>query len=217
MERKYGCILWGGALTVLLTMGFARGELYTHSWDHPCDTPPDYGLVCPELGGDGPGPGDCWCQADWSDADNWTGIGYPNDPDSHNPQIIHSNTGHCDGGTNDGDPCSQSSDCPSGTCDDIETHLLIRLTEDIAIHPLHIDSQATAATTDALYVMFFSRTCAGGVNAGLECRSSMDCPGSTCQTASYELSPLVLYMDATNGTITLTVGSTTTLVTDTTD
>ena len=208
----------GGALTVLLTMGVAKGENYSHQWTHPCDTPPDYGLVCGAGGGGGEGPSsnDCWCQADWSDADNWVtgwGSGYPDDTDD-NPYIPHSNTGHCDGGTNDGDPCSESGDCPSGTCENVETDLLIRLTENIVTSTLTIETTNSAATSDHQRLRIFSRTCSGGTWAGMACDSNSDCLGGSCGSGTYELSVPVLILDATYGPISLSVGARTTLVTE---
>jgi hypothetical protein len=208
------------AMVAVLSIGLSHpssafGEHYSHWWDHPCNSPPDYGLVCNEGGGEsfGPGLGQCWCQAQWSDADNWTGTGYPDDTDD-NPRIQHSNTGHCDGGTNDGDPCSESGDCPSGTCDNIETQLLIQFTENLTTHPLHIDTLSSAASTDSLNVKFFSRTCAGGSNAGLACEQDLECSMSTCQSASYALTLEALYIDATDGAIVLTIGGSTTVSTE---
>lgn len=153
----------------------AFAENYSHWWDHPCDTPPDYGLTC-LGGGGGESLDECYCDADWSDADNWTGTGYPDDTND-NPRIYHSNTGHCNGGSYDGDPCSTSGDCPGGTCDDVEESLHIRLSENLTTSVLSIDTSSTGATTDALDLALYSNT------------------GSKTLTVD------ALHLDATNGAI----------------
>ncbi len=86
----------------------AFGDPYDYTWDHPC---PEQPLHC--YWHEPP----CWCQGEWDNQDHWLSNpdGYPSDP-SDTAMIEHSNTGHCNGGFNDGDECNDNLEC-HGTCD----------------------------------------------------------------------------------------------------
>jgi hypothetical protein len=126
----------------------AFGDPYDYTWDHPCPDPQE--LTCEPF----TQPPVCWCEADWDDADNWIGDGYPSDP-SDTAMIEHSNTGHCDGGANDGDPCSEAGDCP-----------------DACVGGLNHGDECNDDVD-------CPGTCDVGERAGQACNSDSDCPG-TC-------------------------------------
>ncbi len=157
-------------------------------WLHPCKNDPGTEQTCdPFLE-----PPLCWCEADWDDELNWTcfGIasGYPDLP-SENARFRHSNTGYCNGGTRDGDPCSQDSDCPRVSCENFELYLELQLTTE-SIGGLWIETAATNATDEKLEIRFESK-------------------GNSAKT----LTTLQVILDATNGPITLKISDSATLKT----
>jgi hypothetical protein len=166
----------------------------TYIWQHPC--------VCPRGSlGDPPWhceggwpPGDyldtCWCIGSWNTSDNWEDIyGYPGIPDTSTERadLILSNTGCC----NDDSQCSVDGDCWSGTCDDAETRLTLKIMT-ATILGLHIVTDSTSATTDALTVNLDRST----------------------PSASNTLTAGYVFIDATNGPVTLSLGVSATLQTN---
>ena len=105
------------------------------------------------------------CEADWDEPSNWFTCVYGGDceepttsyPDSTDEDviIIASNTGTCDGGVDDGLPCSQNSDCTGAgnTCKDYEAQLVIMLSTE-TVRDVSVATKSTAATTDQLYLRF---------------------------------------------------------------
>ncbi len=144
----------------------------TFDWDHPCTAET---LEC--IGE--PPIQICWCEAGWSVAGNWTGgLGPYPDGTSDNAFIDHSNTGTCDGGVDDGEPCSVDGDCQGrdNTCEKIETYLDMELTESLSIHKLYLTTISTTAQTDHLVIRL---------------------------NGAYTLTPTEVNLDASNGELSL--------------
>lgn len=182
-------------MTAIAVAGGREG--YDFWWHHPCEDPED--LTC-EGGGQRerrPSPERCWCEGLWQDEDNWwtNPPGYPDEPDE-TAMIYHSNTGFCSGGSDDGERCSEDSDCEGiGTCEDVEKWLAIQLDASETIEGLFFRTKALPRTTDDRLEVKFTRE-------GL---------GTRTLTAGY------LRIDACNGPVKLTVGEFVTLQTDHTD
>lgn len=216
-------------LTLMLAVGACIGLLAApamaqpatppdYVWDHPCADDPvgtqtcDSGQTESEF---------CWCQGEWNEEDHWASDpdGYP-DQSTDAAAIHHSNTGYCDGGTNDGDPCSENGDCSGGTCDNYEDHLKIDMVTE-TINSLEILVDDTNATDDALDVRFNNiGVCDGGTHHGDPCDCTTDCPRGTCVKSNKTLNVGDLYLDADNGPLTIKVIDTVASVllkTDTTD
>lgn len=224
----------------------AAAEGWDYYWDHPCFEDPESTLICPYTQqltiGFGPGT-ECWCVGEWSNPDHWNGeAGYPDEP-GETALIWHSNTGHCVGGSQDGEPCSDHDDCPgvSNGCIKLESYLAIGITTE-AFEGFNIRSKDMPnASHDTLTVRFDSERCVGGPNGGKWCDTSLDCPSGTCYTytetmttgivgihaasgpATLELSdsvrlyPAGLNLDAENGEVTVVITDSATLKTDTSD
>ena len=136
----------------------------------------------------------CWCEGDWADAGYWQYLGndcgpdcpadssWPADSDDH-AVIEASNTySFCVDGPKDGDVCSSTSEClPLGTCQE-ETELRINLsTETIGYLLIRTANEVVGDET-------------------LKIRLLGDGAGS-----AEVLETTVLELDATNGTLTLSV------------
>ena len=142
------------------------GEQWDCSWVHPCD---ETNLTC---GGWDCCPLECssyFCVAEWDVSTNWTGVllqcnGFPDSP-TESAIIRHSNTGTCDGGSNDGQPCSEDNDCPPitqspSTCENVEDDVDIEIPT-ITIEALKIETKSTSATNDILTINFKPKDPAG--------------------------------------------------------
>ncbi len=202
-RMRIGLITTGIVAAIAIPVSAEEWEC---QWDHPCTDDPGSTLLCNYT------ETQCWCDADWNVAGNWSCLfgGYPDDTDE-SVRIMHSNVGYCDGGFNNGDACSDSSDCPGCRpaycpCDDIENHVIIELTDEI-VGGMKIETRSTDATDESLTVHFESKgKCVGGGNPGASCNDDGDCTGAgTCEDASRTLDSVCLTLKATYGPVTLVV------------
>lgn len=140
-KRRRGLKVWLTMLGVG-TLASVAYAIWETTWVNPCPDP-DAVQCAPFVGFP------CWCEGDFSDTANWSGdvpttggVGL----------VVHANTGYCEGGVDDGDPCDADGDCTSpGTCGDEESYLLINVDER-GYAGLEIATDTNTCCTDALEV-----------------------------------------------------------------
>lgn len=199
ITRTKGMLLMLGCAAFLTIP--AHGVEIDCSWVHPCD---ETNLDCLMWGCC---PIYCtkfFCDADWDVSANWTGstcVGYPN-TSTEFAYISHSNTGTCDGGSDDGLACSQDSDCAGvGTCENIEEKLVIAVPT-LTIEGLIVETNSTRATTDVLNVDLVAVSGSVTVTCGGLTVTSWAGDVGLSASSGLTLDATAITLDAVNGKIT---------------
>lgn len=185
----------------------AYGAAWDCWWVHPCD---ETNLTCRNWNCC---PLTCtsyFCEADWDVSDNWGGIACTGFPDSSTESAIikHSNTGSCDGGTNDGRSCSEDNDCPPNppeqspaTCENVEDNIVIEIPT-VTIESLRIETKSTSATSESLSIDFIAKDPGGNtLTSGLLKVVATNGPAGAAFKSGAKLEVGSVSLVATNGTV----------------